>query len=133
MILNWMCLCVHFKYNLLLFTSFCSWVLQLIEQVLNKLLASLCKPVIHKLIFFEGGRGLVYYKSMWRNHKKGEPRFEISVGEARRERGRGREAIFEWNLVGEKSQRKLCRHVSFEKNETSLNQIEIPENRAWKK
>ena len=34
----------------------------------------------------------MYYKSMGGNHKKGEPSFEISVGEARGERGGG--AIF---------------------------------------
>ena len=47
------CLCI-WNTSLLLLTCFCSWVLQLITQVLM-LVVSLCKPVICKLkIFGEG-------------------------------------------------------------------------------
>ena len=51
--LNWMCLCI-WNVSLLLLTFFCSLVLQVITQVLNVLVVSLCKPFVHKLKIFKG-------------------------------------------------------------------------------
>ena len=62
--------------SLLLITCFCSWVLQLLAQVFNVLVVSLCKPIIHKLTLL-GGRKLEYYKSI------GEP-------------------LKFWNIIGDK-------------------------------
>ena len=74
-------ICV-FEICLLLLTCFCLRVLQLITHVLNVLVASLCKPVIHKLKVL-GGEKLEYYKAVGGTTKRGEPNFEVTVGEAK--------------------------------------------------
>ena len=79
MIVNWKCLFVYFQYNfsstyLFLFVS-----IKLVTQMLNVLVVSLCKSVIHKLKML-GWVKLEYYKSVKGNHKRGEANFEISVG-----------------------------------------------------
>ena len=79
MIANWKCLFVYFQYNfsstyLFLFVS-----IKLITQMLNVLVISLCKSVIHKLKML-GWVKIEYYKSMRGNHKRGGANFEISVG-----------------------------------------------------
>ena len=59
------------------------------------LVVSLCKPVIRKLKILGGGK-LGYYRSMGGTTKRrGEPNFEISVGE--RKRGN---TLFDSNLAG---------------------------------
>ena len=71
------CLCI-WNISLLLLTCFCSWVLQLITQVLNVWVVSLYKPVIHKLKILGGGK-FEYYKSVGGTTKRAEPNFEISL------------------------------------------------------
>ena len=84
MIVNWMCLFVYLKYK---FTS--TYLILLLSittfsTVLNVLVVSLCKPVIHKLNILRGGK-LEHYQLI--NHKKrgrGMGNFEISVGRSER-------------------------------------------------
>ena len=100
------CLCI-LNISLLLLTCFCSWVLQLIAQVLNVLMVSLCKPVMHKLKILVGGK-LEYYKSIGGTGKRGrESNFEISVGGCKK----GWTRFFDSNLVGQKSWRKPWSHM----------------------
>ena len=88
------CVCLYiWNISLLLLTCFCSWVLQLITQVLM-LVVSLCKPVICKSKIL--GVGNLNYKSMRGTTKRRAPNFEISVGESKR----GGNTIFYSNLVG---------------------------------
>ena len=82
------CLCI-WNISLLLLTCFCFWILELITQVLDVLVVSLCKPVIHKLkILVEGIRS--------------DQILNVSGG---KQKGGG--TIFESNLVERKSWRKL--------------------------
>ena len=94
-----MCLFLYLKFKfastyLFLFVSVTTYntsALQLITQVLNVLVVSLCKPVIHKLKILHGKK-LEYEKSIrgggghknggnqilkfqWRREQKGEPDF----------------------------------------------------------
>ena len=68
MIVNWMFVCVFEMHKFASTYCFCPWVLQLIWQVLNVLVVSLCKPVIHKFKNFGWGE-FEYYKSMDRPQK----------------------------------------------------------------
>ena len=91
------CLCI-WNISLLLLTCFCSWVLQLIAQVLNVLMVSLCKPVMHKLKILVGGK-LEYCKSIGGTTKRGrESNFEISVGGSKK----GWTRFFEHEFSGAK-------------------------------
>ena len=58
-----------------------------------------CKPDIQKLKSLGGGK-LEYYKPIGPTTRKGEPNFEISVGEEKKKRGRGGGTIFDSNVVG---------------------------------
>ena len=51
--------------------------------MLNVLVVSFCKPVIHKLKILGGG-GLEYYKLMWGTTRREKPNFELSMGKAKR-------------------------------------------------
>ena len=101
MIVNWMCLFVYLKYK---FTS--TYLILLLSittfsTVLNVLVASLCKPVIHKLNILRGGK-LEHYQLI--NHKKRGRRmgkFEISVGRSERVK-----EDFWLKFVGGKTRRK---------------------------
>ena len=84
-----MCLFLYLKFKfastyLFLFVSVTTYntsALQLITQVLNVLVVSLCKPVIHKLKILDGKK-LEYEKSIREGAQKwGKPNFEISVEE----------------------------------------------------
>ena len=86
------CLCI-WNISLLLLTCFCSWVLQLITQVLM-LVVSLCKPVICKLKIL--GVGNLNIINQWGEPQKGGTKFwNFRVGEAK-----GGNTIFDSNLVG---------------------------------
>ena len=52
--------------------------------MLNVLVVSFCKPVIHKLKILGGGGGLEYYKLMWGTTRREKPNFELSMGKAKR-------------------------------------------------
>ena len=55
--------------------------------MLNELVISLCKPVIHKLKILGGGK-LEYYKSMGGTTKRGEQILKFQWGEVTEERTR---------------------------------------------
>ena len=75
------CLCI-WNISLLLLTCFCSWVLQLITQVLM-LVVSLCKPVICKLKIL--GVGNLNIINQWGEPRKRETKFwNFSEGKEKR-------------------------------------------------
>ena len=88
------CLCI-WNISLLLLTCFCFWILELITQVLDVLVVSLCKPVIHKLKILVGGIGSDQILNVSGGKQKG------GVG------GGAGGTIFDSNLVEGKSWRKL--------------------------
>ena len=87
------CLCI-WNLSLLLLSCFCSWVLQLITHVLNVLVVSSCKPVIHKLKILCGGNWNV--ENQWGEPQKGGGGtfWNFSGGSKRGD------TIFDSNLVG---------------------------------
>ena len=76
MTVNWMYLFVYLKYKFASNYLFL-FVLQLLAQVFNVLVVSLCKPIIHKLTLL-GGRKLEYYKSI------GEPLKFWNIGDKKK-------------------------------------------------
>ena len=86
------CLCI-WNISLLLLICFCSWVLQLITQVLM-LEVSLCKPVICKLKIL--GVGNLNIINQWGEPQKGGTKFWHFFG-GKQERWN---TIFDSNLVG---------------------------------
>ena len=86
------CLCI-WNISLLLLIYFCSWVLQLITQVLM-LEVSLCKPVICKLKIL--GVENLNIISKWGEPQKGGTKF-WNFSEGMQKRGN---TIFDSNLVG---------------------------------
>ena len=78
--IEYVCLYI-WNISLLLLTCFCSWVLQLITQVLM-LVVSLCKPVICKLKIL--GVGNLHIINQWGEPQKGGTKFwNFSVGSKR--------------------------------------------------
>ena len=70
------------------------------------LVVGFCKPDIQKLKSLGGGK-LEYYKPIGPTTRKGEPNFEISVGEEKKKRERGGGHNFWLKCSGKNSWRKL--------------------------
>ena len=73
-----MCFYVYLKYKFASTYLFLFLSIAIYNTMLEVLVVSLRKPVIHKLNIL-GGEKLEYYKINAGNHRKGEPKFEISV------------------------------------------------------
>ena len=99
MIENWMCLLVYLKYKFACI-CFCSWLLQLITQVLIVLVVRFCNQS-HISWKFLGGGKLEYYKSMGGLQKAGT-KFQIL-----KFHWEETNTIFDSTLMGEKSWGKL--------------------------
>ena len=90
--IEYVCLYI-WNISLLLLTCFCSWVLQLITQVLM-LVVSLCKPVICKLKIL--GVGNLNIINQWGEPQKGRTKF-WNFSRGKQKEGN---TIFDSNLVG---------------------------------
>ena len=73
-----MCFYVYLKYKFASTYLFLFLSIAIYNTVLEVLVVSLRKPVIHKLNIL-GGEKLEYCKINAGNHRKGEPKFEIYV------------------------------------------------------